>query len=88
MGVLAQTQMLVGGAVAKVIREQCSRCLTCVRVCPFEVPTVEKGAGVAYIDPAKCLGCGVCTGECPMGAIELMHHRENQLGAEIRAASA
>jgi heterodisulfide reductase subunit A-like polyferredoxin len=88
MGVLAQTQMLVGGAVAKVILEKCSRCLTCVRVCPFEVPTVDKGAGVAYIDPAKCLGCGVCTGECPMGAIELMHHRENQLGAEIRAACA
>jgi heterodisulfide reductase subunit A len=88
MGVLAQTQMLVGGAVAKVILEKCSRCLTCVRVCPFEVPTVDQGAGVAYIDPAKCLGCGVCTGECPMGAIELMHHRENQLGAEIRAACA
>lgn len=88
MSVLAQTQMLVGGAVARVIREKCSRCLTCVRVCPFEVPAVEPGADAASIDPAKCLGCGLCTGECPMGAIELMHHRETQLGAEIQAACA
>jgi heterodisulfide reductase subunit A len=88
MGILAQEEMLVGGAVARVIRERCSRCLTCVRVCPFEVPEVGKGAEAAYIDPGKCLGCGVCTGECPMGAIEVMHHREDQLGAEIQAACA
>jgi heterodisulfide reductase subunit A len=86
MGILAQEQMLVGGAVARVIRERCARCLTCVRVCPFGVPQVANPAGAAYIDPAKCLGCGLCTGECPMGAIELMHHREDQLTSEIKAA--
>ncbi len=88
MGILAQEQMRVGGTVARVIRERCSRCLTCVRVCPFGAPKVAEAAEAACIDPAKCLGCGLCTGECPMGAIELMHHRENQLGAEIRAACA
>jgi heterodisulfide reductase subunit A-like polyferredoxin len=88
MGIMAQEQMLVGGAVARVIRERCSRCLTCVRVCPFGVPEVGEAAGAAYIDSAKCQGCGLCTGECPMGAIEVMHHRENQLGAEIQAACA
>jgi heterodisulfide reductase subunit A-like polyferredoxin len=88
MGVLAQEQMLVGGSVARVVLEKCSRCLTCVRVCPFGVPAVAPEAEAAYIDPAQCLGCGLCTGECPMGAIELMHHREKQLGPEIRAACA
>ena len=86
LGILTQEQMLVGGPVARVIREKCSRCLTCVRVCPYGAPVVAPGAGAADIDPAKCLGCGLCTAECPMGAIELMHHREKQLGAEIRAA--
>ena len=88
MGILAQEHMRVGGTVARVIREKCSRCLTCVRLCPFGAPAVGQAAGAASIDPAKCLGCGLCTGECPMGAIELMHHRENQLGAEIRTACA
>jgi heterodisulfide reductase subunit A len=88
MGILAQEQMRVGGTVARVIREKCSRCLTCVRVCPFGAPAVGQAAAAASIDPAKCLGCGLCTGECPMGAIDLMHHREKQLGAEIQAACA
>ncbi len=88
MGILAQEQMLVGGAIARVIRERCARCLTCVRVCPFGVPEVANPANAAYIDPAKCMGCGLCTGECPMGAIELMHHREDQLTSEIKAAFA
>jgi heterodisulfide reductase subunit A len=88
MGVLAQEDMLVGGSIARVIRKRCSRCLTCVRVCPYGVPVVGEAAEAAYIDPAKCLGCGLCTSECPMGAIELLHHREDQLTSEIKAAFA
>jgi heterodisulfide reductase subunit A-like polyferredoxin len=88
MGILAQEELLVGGAIARVIRERCSRCLTCVRVCPYGVPEVANPANAAYIDPAKCLGCGLCASECPMGAIELMHHREDQLTSEIKAAFA
>jgi heterodisulfide reductase subunit A len=88
MGILAQEELLVGGAIARVVRERCSRCLTCVRVCPYGVPEVANPANAAYIDPAKCLGCGLCASECPMGAIELMHHREDQLTSEIKAAFA
>jgi len=88
MGILAQDEMLVGGSIAQVIPNSCARCLTCVRVCPYGAPAVEQPAEAAYIDPAKCLGCGLCTSECPMRAIELLHHREDQLTSEIKAAFA
>ena len=88
MGILAQDEMLVGGSIAQVIPDSCARCLTCMRVCPYDVPVVGEPAEAAYIDPAKCMGCGLCTSECPMRAIELLHHREDQLTSEIKAAFA
>ncbi len=86
MGILAQKEMLVSAAVARVMKEKCSLCLACVEVCPFGVPAIHEHAMASYIDPAKCQGCGVCVAECPMGAIELMHNREDQTLSEIRAA--
>ena len=67
MGVLAQTQMLVGGAVARVIREKCSRCLTCVRVCPFEVPVVGKGRTRPTSTRPNAWAAGCAPGNAPWG---------------------
>jgi heterodisulfide reductase subunit A-like polyferredoxin len=61
-------------------------CLTCVRVCPFQIPRVNPKAvgvgaimGAAYIEPSLCTGCGTCTSECPADAIQLRHYRDDQL---------
>jgi len=35
--------------------------------------------GAAYIDPARCQGCGLCTAECPAKAIELAGYRDDQM---------
>jgi len=35
--------------------------------------------GTAYIEPAKCQGCGTCTGECPAKAIQLINYRDWQV---------
>ena len=51
-----------------VIEGRCVRCLTCVRVCPYEVPVYRDGE--IYIDKLKCQGCGICVSECPNKAIE------------------
>jgi len=83
--VLTQQEMWVGGAVAQVIKDRCAECLTCVRTCPYEVPVIDAKAHVAFIDPAKCLGCGICASECPHKAIQIMHNRDDQLLAEINA---
>jgi heterodisulfide reductase subunit A len=76
----------VGGVVAQVIKSRCAECLTCVRTCPFGVPVIDYHAHAAYIDPAKCQGCGVCVAECPHKAIELMNFRDEQVFSEIQAA--
>lgn len=55
------------GAGAAADPDKCVACLTCVRVCPYEVPVVE--GAVAYMDPAMCQSCGICAAECPAEAI-------------------
>jgi heterodisulfide reductase subunit A-like polyferredoxin len=82
--ILSQEMLQVGGVVAVVEGERCAACLTCVRVCPYDVPVINA-KGEAEIDPAKCKGCGGCVAECPAMAIELMHFKENQLEAKCGA---
>jgi heterodisulfide reductase subunit A2 len=82
--ILSKEKMLVGGVVAVVEGERCAACLTCVRVCPYEVPVINA-KGEAEIDVSKCKGCGSCAAECPARAIELMHFREDQLEEKCRA---
>jgi heterodisulfide reductase subunit A2 len=82
--ILSKDKMLVGGVVAVVDGERCAACLTCVRVCPYEVPVINA-RGEAEIDVSKCKGCGSCGAECPARAIELMHFRNEQLEAKSQA---
>jgi heterodisulfide reductase subunit A-like polyferredoxin len=82
--ILSQEMLQVGGVVAVVEGERCAACLTCVRVCPYNVPFINA-KGEAEIDVAKCKGCGGCVAECPAMAIELMHFKEDQLEAKCQA---
>jgi len=82
--ILSKETLSVGGIVAVVTGEQCAACLTCVRVCPYDVPVINA-KGEAEIDIIKCKGCGTCAAECPARAIELMHFRSSQLDAKVGA---
>ena len=82
--VLSQEVLRVGGVVAVVEGERCAACLTCVRVCPYNVPVINA-KGEAEIDPAMCKGCGGCVAECPAKAIELMHFQSHQLEEKCQA---
>ncbi len=86
MTYLSKDQLEVGGTIAIVDQAKCVGCLTCVRVCPFEIPQIVSKAvgvgailGAAYIEPSLCTGCGTCTSECPANAIQLRHYRDDQL---------
>jgi heterodisulfide reductase subunit A-like polyferredoxin len=89
---LTRDALSVGGVVAQVNPQMCVGCLTCVRICPFNVPEmrfnitgVGEIKGAAYIEPARCQGCGICAAECPAQAIQLMHYRDAQMEAKIEA---
>jgi len=86
MTFLSKDRLEVGGTIAIVDQAKCVGCLTCVRVCPFQIPSIDPRAigvghiqGAAYIEPSLCTGCGTCTSECPADAIQLRHYGDEQL---------
>ena len=90
--ILSSDTMVVGGQVAVVDAEKCVGCLTCVRICPFDVPKIQVDLagvgnimGAAYVEPAVCQGCGSCVAECPAKAIELMHYTDAQILSKVGA---
>jgi heterodisulfide reductase subunit A len=90
--ILSKDVLEVGGVVAQVDADQCVGCLTCVRICPYDVPQVRADfsgvggiSGAATIEPAQCHGCGICVAECPARAIQLLRYRDAQLEASIAA---
>jgi heterodisulfide reductase subunit A-like polyferredoxin len=85
---LAKDTVEVGGVVAEVNQDECAVCLTCVRTCPFNVPVIDYVVDAAYIDPAKCQGCGVCVSECPAKAIQLKNFTDTQIIAQETALAA
>jgi len=44
----------------------------CVKICPENAISIDKGKKVAVIDPEKCIGCGLCVNECPFQLIEII----------------
>jgi heterodisulfide reductase subunit A-like polyferredoxin len=90
--ILSQDELEVGGPIAVVETEKCTGCLTCVRVCPYDVPTIDPELvgvagirGAAQIAAAACRGCGICASECPAKAIQLQHYRDEQILANAES---
>ena len=83
--ILAKPVIKAGGVVAEVDQDKCAACLTCVRICPYEVPVIDPEAKKARIEAAACQGCGVCVSECPVKAITLHHYTDAQIFAKEEA---
>jgi heterodisulfide reductase subunit A-like polyferredoxin len=90
--ILSQETIQTNARVAVVDPLACVGCLTCVRICPYDVPQVQGNftgvgniLGAAFIEPAICHGCGTCVSECPARAIQLMHSKDIQIMAKLDA---
>jgi heterodisulfide reductase subunit A-like polyferredoxin/coenzyme F420-reducing hydrogenase delta subunit len=69
---------------AKIHRGKCTICLTCFRVCPHGAIYWDNRA---VISPVACQGCGICASECPMDAIQLVEYADDEMEAQILAAT-
>jgi heterodisulfide reductase subunit C len=77
-GYVTGADLVAKGKAAEVQRDLCVSCLTCVRVCPWEIPKIDAG-GYAYIDVEECRACGICVAECPARAILLNESEDERL---------
>lgn len=56
------------GSGAKQVLANCAHCLTCLRTCPYDVPTVNSD-GVVELREEFCQSCGLCLSNCPARTI-------------------
>jgi heterodisulfide reductase subunit A2 len=70
---MAQGSVLAEPLIAVVDSERCSSCGRCIDICPFGAASWKdnRGAAVAYINPAECKGCGLCSASCLSSAIHV-----------------
>ncbi len=61
--------MSIASYLAKVDKELCIGCGTCVEKCNAEA--IELEDAIAVIDEEKCIGCGLCAHHCPEDAINM-----------------
>jgi len=90
--ILSLDKILTNAKVAYVDPALCVGCLTCVRICPYDVPNISSSidgvggiAGAAFIEAAICHGCGSCASECPAQAIQIRHSTDIQTLEKINA---
>lgn len=70
-------------AGARLAREKCAACLTCMHVCPHGVPMLESG-GYLHFDAEACHACGACASQCPAQAIALEGHSEEEMSRRVQ----
>ena len=54
---------------AKVDKEKCTGCESCVEECPSEAISMDEEK--ALVNPEACIDCGVCIDACPEQAISM-----------------
>jgi len=63
----------------------CVHCLTCVRVCPYDVPIVNA-EGKVEVRNEQCQACGLCISFCPVYAIKFRAPYVEEAVASIEPA--
>lgn len=83
----SRNSVLAEPTVSIVNKDECSGCLSCETVCPYQAIEKEnyRGKVIAKVNSALCQGCGSCTVACRSGAIDLRGYTNQQIMAELEA---
>ena len=87
---LSQDTVVASGSVCRVQESDCVSCGACISVCTYgAIELAETAAGKkARVNAVLCKGDGLCNTVCPTLAISLLHYTEEELTAQIDAATA
>jgi len=84
---MAKGKVKVEAITSKLVPDMCTGCQMCVKVCPFNAISFNKDIKKVSMVEAACSGCGTCSAECPFNAITMRHFTDDQILAQIDAAT-
>jgi heterodisulfide reductase subunit A len=71
--------------IAVIDEERCSRCLTCISVCPYDALEYDEKEKEVKVKEALCEGCGACVVSCPAGAIQQKNITDKHIHEMLKA---
>ncbi len=85
---MARGSVTVEAITPQLVEEKCRACGLCAKVCPYNAIAFNKEEKTTKIIEAACAGCGTCGAECPADALVMRHFTDQQIVAQIDAATA
>jgi len=83
MNVLSKDTIQSGAQIAEVIKERCTACGDCEKVCQYRAVKINQEKKVAEVNAALCKGCGLCSATCKSGAIRVQGFTPEEILSEV-----
>lgn len=66
-----------------VVCMQCEDPAPCIEVCPVDALYRDEETNAVLCDDSKCVGCGLCAEECPIGAIKISKENKKVIKCDL-----